>query len=360
MKHLRLSIIGFGTVGQGLAELLSTKKDLLRQKYDLGILLVSVANARSGFIYRQDGLDIPTLLELAATQRPLTAHPGVTHWQSTLEGLRATGGDVLAEATPTNLRDGEPGMSHIRLALSRGMHVVTANKGPAALATTELFALARQHGVQLRMESTVMAGTPVISTIREGMAGANVHALRGILNGTTNYILSAMAAGRDYAEALTDAQAQGYAETDPTADVEGYDVVAKTLILSALVFGRPLKPEQVARQGITAITREQVQQAIDEHKRIKLVASLRLLSSNEQTETALEARVEPLALPLSDPLARVDGVLNALTIQADTLSEVTIIGPGAGRLQTGQGLLADIIASFLTLTKSAEKRANRG
>jgi homoserine dehydrogenase len=344
MKHLRLSIIGFGTVGQGLAELLFTKHHILQENFGLDITLVGVANARSGFIYRQDGLDIPTLLELAATQRPLTAHPGVTHWQNTLEGLRATGGDVLAEATPTNLRDGEPGMSHIRMALSQGMHVVTANKGPAALATTELFALARQHGVQLRMESTVMAGTPVISTIREGMAGANVHALRGILNGTTNYILSAMAAGRDYAEALADAQAQGYAETDPTADVEGYDVVAKTLILSALVFGRPLKPEQVARQGITAITREQVQRAIDEHKRIKLVASLRLLSSNEQIETALEARVEPLALPLSDPLARVDGVLNALTIQADTLSEVTIIGPGAGRLQTGQGLLADIIA----------------
>ncbi len=223
---------------------------------------------------------------------------------------------------------------------------LTANKGPAALASTELFALARQHEVQLRMESTVMAGTPVISTIREGMAGANVQALRGILNGTTNYILSAMAAGRDYAEALADAQSQGYAETDPAADVEGYDVVAKTLILSALVFGRPLKPEQVVRQGITAITREQMQQAIEQNKRIKLVASLRLLSGNDQKETALEARVEPLALPLSDPLARVDGVLNALTIQTDTLSEVTIIGPGAGRLQTGQGLLADIIACF--------------
>jgi homoserine dehydrogenase len=344
MKHLRLSIVGFGNVGQGLAQLLSTKRDELRQKFDLDVTLVGVANARSGFIHRQDGLDIPTLLELATTRRPLTAHPGITHWQNTLEGLRATGGDVLAEATPTNLRNAEPGMSHIRVALSQGMHVVTANKGPAALAASELFALAWQHGVQLRMESTVMAGTPVISAIREGMAGADVHALRGILNGTTNYILSAMAAGRDYAEALADAQAQGYAETDPTADVEGYDAVAKTLILSALVFNRSLKPEQVVRHGITSITREQTQQAIEQNKRIKLVASLRLLSSIDGKETALEARVEPLALPQNDPLARVDGVLNALTIQTDTLSEVTIIGPGAGRLQTGQGLLADIIA----------------
>src|SRR5207248_10423727 len=134
--------------------------------------------------------------------------------------------------------------------------------GPGALAAQELLTLARSYGVQLRMESTVMAGTPVLSTIQEGLAGAQVRSIRGILNGTTNYILSAMAQGRDYAEVLAEAQAQGYAETDPTADVEGYDALAKTLILSALVFGRSLKPEQVARQGITNITRGQVQRAV--------------------------------------------------------------------------------------------------
>src|SRR5205823_14406287 len=123
------------------------------------------------------------------------------------------------------------------------------------------FALAQEHGVQLRMESTVMAGTPVLSTIRGGMAGVHVTAIRGILNGTTNYILSAMAAGRSYSEVLTEAQAQGYAEADPTADVEGYDVVAKVLILASLVFGQTLKPDEVYRQGITAITGEQVRKA---------------------------------------------------------------------------------------------------
>lgn len=344
MKRLRLSIIGFGTVGQGFAELLSTRRDLLRQEYNLDLALVSAANARSGFIYREGGLDIPALLQLATSRRPLTAHPGVMHWENPLEGLRATGGDILVEATPTNLHDAEPGMSHLRIAISKDMHVVTANKGPGALAASELFTLARQHGVQLRMESTVMAGTPVISTIREGMAGASVHALHGILNGTTNYILTALAAGQSYAEALADAQVRGYAETDPTADVEGYDAVAKTLILAALVFGRSLKPGSVKRQGITTITREQVQQASEQDKRIKLVASLRLLAGDERKEEVLEARVAPVALPLSDPLSRVDGVMNALTIATDTLSEVTIIGPGAGRIATGQGLLADVIA----------------
>src|SRR6266568_4565462 len=259
MKQIRLSLAGFGVVGQGFAELLMTKHDLLKQRYGVDITLVGVANARHGFIYRQDGLHVPSLLELVAKKRPLTDYPGITYWDSSLEGLQASSADILVEVTPTNLRDAEPGMSHIRVALSKGMHVVTANKGPAALAASELSSLARQHGVQLRMESTVMAGTPIISTLREGMAGARVYAMRGILNGTTNYILSAMAVGRDYVEALADAQSKGYAETDPTADVEGYDAVAKTLILAALVFGYTLKPEQVVREGITAITKEQTQ-----------------------------------------------------------------------------------------------------
>jgi homoserine dehydrogenase len=344
MKQLRLFIIGFGVVGQGLAQLLVNKRVLLREYFGMEVKLVGVANARHGFIYREDGLDASLLLNLARRKQPLTDHPGAARWQSALEGLRTTGktSDVLAEATGTNLHDAEPGMSHIRMALAQGMHVVTANKGPIALAAKELMALAHQNHVQLRMEATVMAGTPVISTLREGMAGGRVRSIRGILNGTTNYILSAMASGRGYAEVLAEAQAQGYAEADPTADVEGYDAVAKTLILAAVAFGHTLRPDQVMRKGITSVTKEQVQRAMHEGKRIKLIASLHAVA--KFGETPLEARVEPLALPLSDPLARVDGVTNAITFQTDTLSDVTIIGPGAGSLQTGQGLLSDLIA----------------
>ena len=235
------------------------------------------------------------------------------------------------------------------------MHVVTSSKGPMALAGLDLLSLARAQSVQLRMESTVMSGTPVLSTIREGMAGTRIRAIRGILNGTVNYILSTMAMGHDYAEGLAEAQAQGYAEADPTDDVEGDDTVAKTLILAAAVFGRTLTPEQVVRHGITTLSREQMQQADALGKRIKHVASLRLLSmdgtevSRETADsgivpTLLEARVEPIAFPLSDPLARIDGLLNAIVIQTDTPQQVTVIGPGAGRFQAGQGMLADLIA----------------
>ena len=355
MKQLRLALLGFGTVGQWLAEALHTQHAWLQQAFGLDVTLISVATAHHGLIYRDDGLEIPTLLELVATRQPLTAHPKVTRWTNVLEGLQATSGDVLAEATGATLRHPEPGLSYIRAALTQDMHVVTSSKGPMALAGLDLLSLARVHGVQLRMESTVMSGTPVLSTIREGMAGTRIRALRGILNGTVNSILSAMVMDHDYAEALAQAQAQGYAEADPVDDVEGDDTVAKTLILAATVFARALTPEQVVRRGITTLTREQTQQAEALGKRIKHIASLRLLAKdgtevsratadNGTVPTLLEARVEPVALPLGDPLARIDGLLNAIAIQTDTPQEVMVIGPGAGRFQAGQGMLADLIA----------------
>jgi homoserine dehydrogenase len=344
MESFRLILIGFGVVGQSFAQLLGMKYVYLQQQYGIELHLVGVANARHGFIYREEGLHIPTVLELAAAKRSLADYPGAVHRQSALDGLKAFDADALVEASPTNLRDAEPALSHIRAALSKSMHVVTANKGPGALAADELFSLARRHDVQLRMESAVMAGTPVLSTVREGMAGARITALRGILNGTTNYILTAMSSGQDYAEALAQAQAKGYAESDPTADVEGFDAVAKTMILAALVFNRPLTLERVQREGITRITQQQVQAAADAGQRIKLIASLQLQPGRDGQPETLEASVKPTSLPLSDPLARVDGAMNALTIRADTLSAVTIIGPGAGGMETAQGLLADVLA----------------
>jgi homoserine dehydrogenase len=218
------------------------------------------------------------------------------------------------------------------------MHVITSSKGACAVAAVDLAALARRHGVQFRMESTVMSGTPVLSTLREGLAGARVVALRGILNGTANHILTRMAEGLDYPTALADAQARGYAEPDPSDDVEGHDVVAKARILAAVAFGRTVALDQVVCRGIGGITSGAVQQAARDGSRLKLIASVRSLAE------ALEIRVEPVALPLAEPLSRVEGVMNALTIETNTVREITIIGPGAGPEQAGQGLFADLVA----------------
>jgi len=347
MRHLRLSIVGFGSVGRWLAAAVHRRHAWLAAECGVTVAVVSIATRRSGFIHRDAGLDIPVLLDLAAAGRPLTDYPGAQHWDTALDGLAQTERDVLAEASNTNPREPEPALSHIRQTLERGTHVITSSKGACAAAALELGALARRRGVQFRMESTVMSGTPVLSTIRDGLAGARVVAVRGILNGTANHILTLMAEGRDYRAALADAQAQGYAEPDPTDDVEGHDVVAKIRILAATAFRQAVPLDHIIRGGITGITPDMVQRAAREGCRIKLVGSVWLQPETGGAGPAsrpLEARVEPLALPLTDPLARVDGVLNALIIETDTVRSVTIVGPGAGPEQAGQGMFADLVA----------------
>ena len=347
MRQMRLSIIGFGTVGRWLAAAIDRRRSWLEAECGIAVSVVSVATRRDGFIHREAGFEIPSLLELASAGRSLADYPGTRRWGTPLDGLTLTESDVVAEASNTNPREPEPALSHIRQALGRGTHVITSSKGACAAAAMELVALARQRGVQLRMESTVMSGTPVLSTIREGLAGTRVVAVRGILNGTANHILTSMAEGREYARALAEAQAQGYAEPDPTDDVEGHDVVAKVRILAAVAFGHAMTPDQVTRRGIREIALDTVQQAVHDGRRIKLVAMLRPRPEGNRTGSdplPLEARVEPVALPLTDPLSRVDGVMNALTIQTDTVREVTIIGPGAGPEQAGQGMFADLVA----------------
>ena len=347
MRQLRLAIIGFGTVGRWLAGAVHRRRAWLEGECGVAVSVVSVATRRDGFLHRDAGLEIPAVLDLVAARRPLAAYPGAQRWEIALDGLAKTECDVLAEASNTNPRDPEPALSHLRHALGRGTHVITSSKGACASAALELAALARQHGVQFRMESTVMSGTPILSTLREGLAGTRVLGMRGILNGTANHILTLMAKGLDYVTALADAQAQGYAEPDPTDDVEGHDVVAKVRILAAAAFGHALPCDQVIRRGITDITSEAVQQAAHDGCRIKLVASIQPRPPSDRTGAApmlLEARVEPLALPLTDPLARVDGVMNALTVRTNTVDELTIIGPGAGPAQAGQGIFADLVA----------------
>jgi homoserine dehydrogenase len=211
---------------------------------------------------------------------------------------------------------------------------VTSNKWPIALHGVELAALGRTHSAPLRAESTVMSGTPVLSTLREGLAGASPIAIRGVVNATANYIVSEMARGRAYADALAAAQREGVAERDPSADVDGHDAVAKAMVLSALVFGRQLRLEDVSRTGISSVTEETVTQAASEGKRIREVT----------TVEGSVARVEPLALDADDPLAAIDGTDNAVVCRADPLGQVTVVGPGAGLALAGQGVLSDLIA----------------
>src|SRR5918996_4422793 len=327
---MRVWLVGFGTVGRWLAAALDSQAERLADRYGVEVTVVGIANARDGFVYAADGIALRSALALADEGGSLADLPGVRRWTSALEGLRATEADLLVEVTASPSSDGEPGLSHMREALGRGIPVVTSNKWPVALHGVELAELARERGVAFRAESTVMSGTPVLSTLVEGLAGAIPVGLRGILNATVNFILTRMAQGVSYQDALEEAQAGGLAERAPAADVEGHDAVAKVMILSALVFGRQLRREQVACRGITDLA--------SGAEPLKHVATLEFPGPD------VVARVQPELLPLDDPLARIEGTTNAVVCRARPVGEVTIAGPGAGPELAGQGVLSDLIA----------------
>jgi homoserine dehydrogenase len=340
-RPLRVWLVGFGTVGRWLAGALDAQAGQLASRYGCAVTIVGIANARDGFIYHPDGLDLAAVLA-ANAGRPLSEQPGVHAWPRAIDGLRATEADLLVEVTASPPVDGEPGITHLREALQRGIAVVTSNKWPVALHGVELAALAQRHGVAFRAESTVMSGTPVLSSLTEGLAGAEPTELRGVLNATANAILSAMADGLSYADALAQAQRDGLAEQDPAADVDGSDTTAKVMILSALVFGRQLSRPEVTCSGITGVTDQEVRQATSSGARLRHVATLSY--SGPAGTGAVTARVQLEVVPGGDLLAGIDGPANAIVCRAHPLGEVTIIGPGAGPQLAGQGVLSDIIS----------------
>jgi homoserine dehydrogenase len=341
LRQLRIAVVGLGTVGQWLLRALDSGGERLARRYGVGFTVVGVANSRDGFIHDADGLDLSALLELISSGTSIADQPGVRHWPTAIEGLRGSEADVLVEVTGSPA-DGEPGFAHMREALGSGMPVVTSNKWPVALHGVELAELARSGGVAFRAESTVMSGTPVLAPLVNGLAGTRPIALRGILNATSNFILSAMANGRSYQDALAEAEATGLAERGVEADIDGSDAMAKTMILAGLVFGRQLRPEQVVRRGIADIRPGQIDEARAAGGGVRHVATLEF--SEPEGDGEVNARVEPLLLPDTDPLAAISGTTNAIVCRAEPVGDVTIIGPGAGLELAGQGVLSDLIA----------------
>jgi homoserine dehydrogenase len=342
VKPRRIWLIGAGTVGTWLLGALDSRAERLASRYGVRLTVVGLATARDGFVYDGSGLDLASLLAADPAGRSIADLRGVDRWPSALEGLRATEADLLVEVSASPAADGEPGVAHMREALRRGIPVVTSNKWPVALHGVELAALARGNGVAFRAESTVMSGTPVLSTLVEGLAGTIPVGLRGLLNATANYILTLMTGGLSYREALARAQRAGLAEPDPAADVEGHDAVAKLMILSGLVFGCQLGRGQVSSAGIAAVTGRDIARARAAGGRMKHVATLGFAGPDGTGDVS--ASVRPELVSGDDPLASVEGATNALVAEARPVGEVTIIGPGAGPRLAGQGVLSDIIA----------------
>ena len=334
---MRLILVGFGTVGRGVAEsLLASEPELLVAGAEPRV--VAVVDPVVGSVRHEGGLDLGTLLKLADTGESLASYPGAKPVADLKEVLEAAGGDVLVELTPTDLHTGEPGLGHVRAALKAGLHVVTTNKGPIALAYDDLRNRAHKAGVQLRFEGTVLSGTPVLNLCAAGLTGAGIRGIRGVVNGTCNFILTEMEGGTGYAKALSKAQHLGYAEADPSSDVEGWDAAAKVLILANSVLNANLKLGDVDRTGITGLTVDDIQTACAAGKTWRLIARI------SQGENGWKAKVGPEEVNRADPEGSLTGPENLLIFDTEALGEVTITGPGAGRRATGHAVIADLLA----------------
>lgn len=334
---MRLIFIGFGTVGQGLAELLVEKKDLLSATYSMEPVVVGISDEMKGSVLNPNGIDLDEALDLVKNGKSLSEMAVGKYDGNALEMIRDADADVLLEVTYTDIKTGEPATSHIKAALNKGLHAVTTNKGPLALHYQELARLAEEKSVQFLFEGTVMSGTPLLNLLRETLAGCAVTEIKGILNGTTNYILTRMEEGLSYGDALKRAQELGYAEAVPDADVLGWDALAKVTILAKVVYGANANPFDYPCQGITGITATAIGEAKSRGKRFKLIGKV------WKEGSLVKASVAPEEVDVSHPLAGVMGATNAVTITTDALGDVTIVGPGAGRKETGFSMLIDLV-----------------
>ncbi len=331
---MKIVLIGFGTVGQGLVQILRDKGASLKQDYGFEAHIVGVATRSRGTLLSQTGLDAGALLTAID-------HGSLDHYEGhdfqrglpIVELIRHSGADVLVEASPTNFETGQPSLDYCLTALNHKMHVVLANKGPVAVGYDVLMQVASSAGKRVLFEGTVMAGTPTLRLGMQALAGCTISKARGILNGTTNYMLTQMESGVAYADVLAEAQRLGYAEADPTADVDGWDAAGKAIILAAALFKKTLTFADMQVSGISRLTPDDIAAAKAAGERWKLIAEV----------TSNGGSVQPVRIPLNHPLAGVSGTTNAVTFTTDLLGDVTLVGSGAGRLQTGFGLLADLL-----------------
>ncbi len=339
--HYKLALLGFGNVGREFARLLMRKEAELNARYDITFTITGIATGRHGTAINPDGLDLARVLaalESGQSLDQLTKLPNTNlPTPDSLAFLRHCPADVLFENTPVNHATGEPAITHLRLALESGMHAITANKGPVVHAYRELTALAKAKGRRFFFESTVMDGAPIFSLFRSTLPAAQLQSFRGVLNSTTNLILTRMEKGETFDQAVKYAQSIGITETDPSADVDGWDAAVKVAALVTVLMDTPLKPQQVERKGIREISPEKIAAAKGENKRWKLVCSAR------REGGSVTARVWPELLLPNSPMYNIDGTTSLVEFETDVLGLLSIVETDPGPATTAYGLLADFI-----------------
>ncbi len=327
---LRIILCGFGVVGQSFAKLLLSRSEDLYAKHGLKPRVVGVFDS-VGSATSSAGIDLERLLETKKKYGNIRKYHNKERQANGLDMIKGMEAEVLIETTPSNYKDAEPGMSHIVTAMKKGMHVITVNKGPLALAFPSLMELAIYNQVQLKFSGTVGGGTPILDYAKNSLRGERIVSFQGILNGTTNYILTNMAAGMTFGEALDDARKKGYVEADESLDIDGFDAAAKLVILANWIMDMKVTIKDIKRTGIRNVTVSDIKRASSNHCAVKLIASC-----NRDLE------VSPREVPKDDPLC-VNGTLNAITFNSEHSGQQTIIGRGAGGMETASSILRDLL-----------------
>lgn len=340
--HYNLCLIGFGNVARALVRLLERKRGLLQSQYGITWSVTGIATGSHGCAVNSDRIDVQKALEKVESGKSISP---LSTFQvaDSLTVIRRSNAHVMFENSPVNHHTGQPAMDHVRAALDANMHVITANKGTVVHGYRELTSLAKSKGKKFLFESTVLGGAPLFSVFRETFPLAELHSFKGILNATTNLILSRMEEGESFEEAVKYCQSIGIAETDPSADVDGWDAAIKVAALVTALMDVPFTPQDVERKGIREITPGMVEQAKGSGRRYKLVCSA------ERVGDKVQARVAPELVDSSSPLYGIMNSSSGVTFRTDVLPDYSITvtereGMQGGPVETAYGLFADFVS----------------
>jgi homoserine dehydrogenase len=310
-----------------------SKQAELQQRYGITFSTTGIASGRHGMAIDLSGID----LEIAQGTDDLRRLSKASPPSDALDFIQRCGANVLFENTPVNYSTGQPAVDHLRMALELGMHGITANKGPVVHAYHELSELAARKGVKFYFESTVMDGAPIFSLFRESLPGANLRMLRGVLNSTTNMILTRMEQGEGFEKAVAYCQEIGIAETDPSGDIDGWDAAVKVAALATVLMNVPLKPAEVDRTGIRGIGPAEIAQARQAGKRWKLVCSAECVGGG------VKGRVAPEQVGVDSPMYGVEGTTSIVEFKTDVLGQLSVVESNPGPHTTAYGLFADFL-----------------
>lgn len=335
---MKLAFIGFGNVARAFTRILDIRRSQLADRYGITWRATAIATGRHGCITSVEGIDLTEAARCVESGLSLSTLPGTSLKERALETVESCEADLLFETTPLNPDDGEPAVTIIRRALERSMNVVTANKGPVAFAYRELRALASERKVSFRFEGTVMDGAPIFNLVERCLPATKVTGFSGLLNSTTNLILTGMEEGRSFASCLVEAQRAGIAEANADYDIDGWDAAVKAVALANVLMSADLRPKDVERSGIRDLTQAEVARAHQSGGAIRLVSRART------TESGLKMSALPEILAPASPLASARGTSNILMIETDLMGEIAVFEHEPGIEQTAYALLSDLIS----------------